>query len=56
MTDYSDGDAILASLGVTPILNAGGPVTRFSGTRPRPEAMGSHDGDVRTIRRVARTN
>ena len=39
MIDYSDGDEILASLGVTPILNAGGPVTRFSGTRPRPEAM-----------------
>ena len=39
MTDYSSGEKILESLGVTPILNAGGPVTRFSGTRPRPEAM-----------------
>lgn len=39
MMDFSSGDKILESLGITPILNAGGPVTRFSGTRPRPEAM-----------------
>lgn len=39
MTDYTNANAILESLGVTPIINAGGPVTRFSGTRPRPEAM-----------------
>ncbi len=39
MTDYSSSDKILESLGVVPILNAGGPVTRFSGTRPRPEVM-----------------
>ncbi len=39
MTDYSSGERILESLGVTPIINAAGPVTRFSGTRPRPEAM-----------------
>ena len=39
MMDFSSGEKILESLGVTPILNAGGPVTRFSGTRPRPEAM-----------------
>ena len=39
MMDYSSGEKILESLGVTPLINAGGPVTRFSGTRPRPEAM-----------------
>ena len=39
LTDYTDGNAILESLGVEPIINAGGPVTRFSGTRPRPEAV-----------------
>lgn len=39
MTDYSNAYAVLESLGVAPIINAGGPVTRFSGTRPRPEAM-----------------
>lgn len=39
MMDYSSGEQILESLGVTPIINAAGPVTRFSGTRPRPEAM-----------------
>ena len=39
MNDYTNGDAILKSLGVEPIINAGGPVTRFSGTRPRPEAV-----------------
>ena len=39
MTDYSSGEKILESLGVVPLINAGGPVTRFSGTRPRPEAM-----------------
>ena len=39
MTDYTNAHAILDSLGVEPIINAGGPVTRFSGTRPRPEAM-----------------
>ena len=39
MMDYSSGEKILESLGVTPIINAAGPVTRFSGTRPRPEAM-----------------
>ena len=39
MNDYSDGNSILKSLGVEPIINAGGPVTRFSGTRPRPEAV-----------------
>ncbi len=39
MNDYTDANAILNSLGVEPIINAGGPVTRFSGTRPRPEAM-----------------
>ena len=39
MTDYSNAYSVLESLGVAPIINAGGPVTRFSGTRPRPEAM-----------------
>ena len=39
MMDYSSGEQILENLGVTPIINAAGPVTRFSGTRPRPEAM-----------------
>lgn len=39
MNEYTNGDAILKSLGVEPIINAGGPVTRFSGTRPRPEAV-----------------
>ena len=39
MTDYTNGEKILQSLGVTPVINAGGPVTRFSGTRPRPEVM-----------------
>lgn len=39
MTDYSNAYAVLESLGVAPIINAGGPVTRFSGTRPRAEAM-----------------
>ena len=39
MNDYTDGNSILKSLGVEPIINAGGPVTRFSGTRPRPEAV-----------------
>ena len=39
MTDYTNAHSILDSLGVEPIINAGGPVTRFSGTRPRPEAM-----------------
>ena len=56
MTDYSDGDAILASLGVTPILNAGG--TRHSVLRhtTTPRSHDGDDGDVRTIRRVARTH
>lgn len=39
MNDYTDGNSILKSLGVEPIINAGGPVTRFSGTRPRREAV-----------------
>ena len=39
MMDYSNAEKMLESLGVTPILNAGGPVTRFSGTRPRSEAL-----------------
>ena len=39
MMDYSSGEKILESLGVVPVINAGGPVTRFSGTRPRPEVM-----------------
>ena len=39
MNNYTDGSAILKSLGVEPVINAGGPVTRFSGTRPRPEAV-----------------
>lgn len=39
MNDYTDGKSILSSLGVEPIINAGGPVTRFSGTQPRPEAL-----------------
>ena len=39
MTDYSNAYSVLESLGVAPIINAGGPVTRFSGTRPTPEAM-----------------
>ncbi len=37
--DYDNSQSILESLGVTPLINAGGPVTRFSGTRPRPEVM-----------------
>ncbi len=37
--NYSSGEKILQELGVTPIINAAGPVTRFSGTRPRPEAV-----------------
>ncbi len=39
MMDYSNAEKMLESLGVTPILNAGGPVTRFSGTRPRSESL-----------------
>lgn len=39
MIDYSDGRAALQGLGVEPLISAGGPVTRFSGTRPRPEAV-----------------
>ena len=33
------GIAIAESLGITPLINAGGPNTRHSGSRPRPEAI-----------------
>ena len=39
MSNYSSGEKILEDLGVTPLINAAGPVTRFSGTRPRPETV-----------------
>ncbi len=39
MSNYSSGEQILEDLGVTPLINAAGPVTRFSGTRPRPETV-----------------
>ena len=33
------GQSIVDGLGVTPIINAGGPNTKHSGSRPRPEAI-----------------
>lgn len=33
------GRSIIDSLGVTPLINAGGPNTKHSGSRPRPEAI-----------------
>ncbi len=33
------GSSIVESLGITPLINAGGPNTKHSGSRPRPEAI-----------------
>ena len=37
-TNKSTGLSILEKLGVTPLINAGGPNTKHSGSRPRPES------------------
>ena len=37
--DRLTGRSILKELGVTPLINAGGPNTKHSGSRPRPEAI-----------------
>ncbi|GIT18998.1 MAG: hypothetical protein CM1200mP39_18040 [Dehalococcoidia bacterium] len=37
-TNKSTGLSILEKLGVTPLINAGGPNTKHSGSRPRAES------------------
>ena len=39
MAERLTGAAITKYLGITPLINAGGPNTRHSGSRPRPEAI-----------------
>ena len=39
MIDSERGGGILAELGVTPVINAGGPNTMHSGSRPLPEVV-----------------
>lgn len=38
-TNKPTGMSIIDGLGVTPLINAGGPNTKHSGSRPRPEAI-----------------
>lgn len=35
----TSGHSIASNLGITPLINAGGPNTKHSGSRPRPEAI-----------------
>ena len=53
MTDYSSGEKILESLGVVPLINAGGPVTRFLRDAPAARSHAGDDGDGRPVRRDA---
>ena len=39
MADLTRGEALAEDFGIVPIINAGGPNTRHSGSRPRPEAL-----------------
>ena len=39
MAKNLSGRSIIDNLGVTPLINAGGPNTKHSGSRPRPEAI-----------------
>ena len=41
-TSQWDPTGVYSGLGVSPIINAGGPITRLGGSRTRPGGAGRH--------------